>query len=102
MKMEMSVVPAPMSASATPRSLSSSVSTALADALGLSTSCSTSRSAAAHALDDVLGRALGAGHDVRTFTSRRPPLTPIGSLTSWPSMMNSCGSTSSGAGRSGC
>ena len=29
-----------------------------------------------------------------TFTSRRLPLMPIGSLTSWPSITNSCGSTS--------
>jgi hypothetical protein len=30
-----------------------------------------------------------------TLTSSRPPLMPIGSLTSWPSITNSCACTSS-------
>ena len=60
----MSVVPPPMSTSATPSSFSSSVSTD-----SLAASCSTTVSAtvdagAVHARDDVLRRALAAGDDV--------------------------------------
>ena len=60
----MSVVPPPMSTSATPSSFSSSVSTD-----SLAASCSTTVSAtvdagAVHAGDDVLRRALAAGDDV--------------------------------------
>ncbi len=63
-KMATSVVPAPMSTSATPSSRSSSVSTARLAASGLSISWLDLQAAAAHAFDDVLGRALGTGDDV--------------------------------------
>ena len=93
-KIATSVVPAPMSTSATPRSFSSSVSTAWLDALGFSTSCSTSRPQRRTHLT-MFSAALCAPVTMCTRTSSRPPLMPIGSLTSWPSITNSCGSTSS-------
>ena len=62
-KMAISVVPAPMSTRATPSSRSSSVSTAWLLASGLSKLLHF-QAAAAHAFDDVLGRALRTGHDV--------------------------------------
>ncbi len=94
MKIATSVVPAPMSTSATPRSFSSSVSTAWLDALGFSTSWSTSRPQRRTHLT-MFSAALCAPVTMCTLTSSRPPLMPIGSLTSWPSITNSCGSTSS-------
>ena len=69
--MAMSVVPPPMSTSATPSSFSSSVSTA-----SLAASCSTTVSAtvdagAVHARHDVLRRALAAGDDVDVHLEAR-------------------------------
>ena len=43
----------------------------------------------------MFSAALCAPVTMWTLTSSRLPLMPIGSFTSWPSMMNSCGSTSS-------
>ena len=43
----------------------------------------------------MFSAALCAPVTMCTRTSSRLPLMPIGSLTSWPSITNSCGSTSS-------
>ncbi|EWS62860.1 hypothetical protein Y695_03911 [Hydrogenophaga sp. T4] len=93
-KMATSVVPAPMSTKATPSSFSSSVSTAWLEASGLSMSWSTSRpQRRTHLM--MFSAALCAPVTMCTLASRRMPLMPIGSFTSWPSITNSCGSTSS-------
>ena len=93
-KMATSVVPAPMSTSATPSSFSSSVSTDRLEASGLSMSWSTSSpQRRTHLM--MFSAALCAPVTMCTLASSRMPLMPMGSLTSCPSMMNSCGSTSS-------
>jgi cell division protein FtsA len=48
-----------------------------------------------HIVTGAVSAALCAPVTMCTYTSRRPPLMPIGSFTSWPSITNSCGSTSS-------
>ena len=63
-KIATSVVPAPMSTIATPSSFSSSVSTASARGARVQHQPLDFQPAAAHALQDVLGRALRAGDDV--------------------------------------
>jgi hypothetical protein len=78
----------------TPSSRSSSVSTAWLDASGLSISWSTSRpQRRTHLM--MFSAALWAPVTMCTLASERMPLMPIGSFTSWPSITNSCGSTSS-------
>jgi hypothetical protein len=92
--MATSVVPAPMSTSTTPSSRSSSVSTAWLEASGFSMSWSTSRpQRRTHLM--MFSAALCAPVTMCTLASRRMPLMPIGSFTSWPSITNSWGSTSS-------
>ncbi len=92
-KMEMSVVPPPMSMSATPSSFSSSWSTASAEARGWSTRSST---ASSHRSQHLMmfwaeGR---AAVTMCTRVSRRTPLMPRGSLiSSCPSTMKSWGRT---------
>ena len=44
----------------------------------------------------MFSAALWAQVTMCTFASKRMPLMPIGSFTSWPSITNSCGSISSG------
>jgi hypothetical protein len=83
-----------MSTRATPSIFSSSVSTADALALGFSTRRSTSRPQRRTHFR-MFSAALCAPVTMCTFTSSRLPLMPTGSLTSWPSITNSCGSTSS-------
>jgi hypothetical protein len=89
----MSVVPPPMSTSATPSSFSSWVSTALAEASGCRMrSCTASPQRRTHLM--MFCTAETAPVTTCTFTSSRTPLMPTGSrMSSWPSMMNSWGST---------
>src|SRR6267154_720494 len=91
--MARSVVPPPMSKSATPRSRSSWVSTASAEASGSSTSSSTSSPARSAARITFL-QAEAAPVMMCTSASRRTPDIPTGSrIPSWSSTMNSCGRT---------
>ncbi len=92
-KIAMSVVPPPMSTSATPSSFSSWVSTAVLEASGCRIrSCTSSPQRRTHLM--MFCAADTAPVTMCTLTSRRTPLMPIGSrMSSWPSMMNSCGST---------
>jgi hypothetical protein len=84
-----------MSTSATPSSLLvRGERRQTAGPMGFSTSCSTSRPQRRTHLT-MFSAADCAPVTIWTRTSRRPPLMPIGSLTSWPSITNSCGSTSS-------
>ena len=88
-----SVVPAPISTNATPNSRSSSVSTDRLDAKGFNINCSTSKPhRRIHLI--IFSAALCAPVTIWTLASSRMPLMPMGSFTSCPSMMNSCGSTS--------
>ena len=92
-KIAMSVVPPPMSTSATPSSFSSCVSTDMLEASGCRIRSCTSRPQRRTHLT-MFWAAETAPVTMCTFTSRRTPLMPIGSrMSSWPSMMNSCGST---------
>src|SRR5580692_6957885 len=88
-----SVVPPPMSTRHTPSSFSSSVSTAKLEASCSSTTSSTvSPQRWMHF--SMFCAALSAPVTMCTFASRRTPDMPIGSrMPSWPSTMNSCGST---------
>ena len=86
-------MPPPMSTRHTPSSFSSSVSTAKLDASCSSTMSSTSRPQRWMHFS-MFCAALSAPVTMCTFASRRTPDMPIGSrMPSWPSMMNSCGST---------
>ena len=89
----MSVVPPPMSTSATPSSFSSAVSTALLAASGCRIRSWTSRpQRRTHLM--MFCTAETAPVTMCTLTSRRTPLMPTGSrMSSCPSMMYSCGST---------
>ena len=90
-KMAMSVVPPPMSISATPRSFSSSLSTAIEDARGWSTRSATSRPVLLAHLIRFWAEEQ-APVTMCTLASSRTPLIPRGSLIpSWLSMMNSRG-----------
>ena len=92
-KIAMSVVPPPMSTSATPSPFSSSSSTASPDASGSSTMSSTSRSQRVQHLM-MFWAAAAAAVTMWTRASRRTPHMPSGSRTpSWPSILYSCGST---------
>ena len=89
-----SVVPAPISTSATPSSFSSSVRTDRLEASGLSMRCSTSKpQRRTHLM--MFSAAVCAPVTICTLASKRMPLMPMGSRTSCPSMMYSCGATSS-------
>src|SRR5215831_825528 len=88
-----SVVPPPMSTRHTPSSFSSSVSTAKLEA-----SCSSTTSSTASPQRwmhfSMFWAAESAPVTMCTLASRRTPDMPIGSrMPSWPSTMNSCGST---------
>ena len=92
-KIAKSVVPPPMSTSATPSSRSSGVSTASAAASCSSTVSATSTparltQATTFCVDDA------APVTMCTFTSRREPVMPTGApMPSWSSTTKSCGST---------
>jgi hypothetical protein len=89
----MSVVPPPMSTMQAPSSFSSSVSTAKLEASCSSTMSSTSSPQRCTHLT-MFCAALSAPVTMCTRASRRTPDMPMGSrMPSWPSMMNSCGST---------
>ena len=82
-----------MSTSTTPTSFSSSWRTAWLDASGSSTMSSTAKPAFSMQRYTFFA-ALTSPVMMCTFASSRTPLMPIGSATpSWPSTMNSCGST---------
>src|SRR5215470_15459443 len=88
-----SVVPPPMSTRHTPSSFSSSVRTAKLDASCSSTTSSTSRPQRWMHFS-MFCAAESAPVTMCTLASRRTPDMPIGSrMPSWPSTMNSCGST---------
>ena len=88
-----SVVPPPMSMMQTPSSRSSSVRQAKLDASCSSTMSSTSRPQRWMHFSRLLA-ALSAPVTMCTLASSRTPDMPMGSrMPSWPSMMNSCGST---------
>src|SRR6185312_1118578 len=88
-----SVVPPPMSTRHTPSSFSSSVSTEKLEASCSSTTSSTSRPQRLMHFS-MFCAALSAPVTMCTLASRRTPDMPIGSrMPSWPSTMNSCGST---------
>ena len=92
-KIAMSVVPPPMSTSATPSPFSSSSSTASPDASGSRTMSSTSRSQRVQHLM-MFCAAAAAAVTMWTRASRRTPHMPSGSRTpSCPSILYSCGST---------
>ena len=80
-----------MSTSTTPSSRSSSVSTDRLAASGFTISWPTSRPQRRTHFR-MFSAALWAQVTMCTLDSRRMPLMPIGSFTSWPSMTNSCGS----------
>ncbi len=80
-KMATSVVPAPMSTSATPRSFSSALSTLALDAFGFSTRRSTS-SPQRRTHFRMFSAALCAPVTMCTLTSSLLPLMPTGSFTS--------------------
>src|SRR6185312_8360643 len=88
-----SVVPPPMSTRHTPSSFSSSVRTAKLEASCSSTTSSTSRPQRWMHFS-MFCAAESAPVTMCTLASRRTPDMPIGSrIPSWPSTMNSCGST---------
>src|SRR5215469_7852677 len=88
-----SVVPPPMSTRQTPSSFSSSVSTAKLEASCSSTTSSTS-SPQRWMHFSMFCAAESAPVTMCTLASSRTPDMPIGSrMPSWPSTMNSCGST---------
>src|SRR5580704_386415 len=88
-----SVVPPPMSTRHTPSSFSSSVSTAKLEASCSSTTSSTS-SPQRWMHFSMFCAAESAPVTMCTLASSRTPDMPIGSrMPSWPSTMNSCGST---------
>src|SRR5688572_22433477 len=92
-KTAMSVVPPPTSTRQAPSSFSSSVSTANEDASCSSTISSTSSPQRCTHLT-MFCAALSAPVTMCTRASRRTPDIPTGSrMPSWPSMMNSWGST---------
>ena len=92
-KIAMSVVPPPMSMSATPRFFSSSVSTAYAEASGWSTMSRTSRPARLQHLMMFCAE-VTAPVTMWTSASRRTPDMPSGSrMPSCSSITNCCGST---------
>ena len=89
-KIARSVVPPPMSTSATPSSFSSSASTASAEASGSSTMSATCSPVRPQHLT-MFWALLTAAVTMCTFASRRTPLIPSGSrMPSCSSMMYSC------------